>query len=217
VLRSDRRLLGLAVGLSGLAGFVDAIGFLEAGGFFISFMSGNSTRLAVGVAEGTTAALAAVALIVGFVGGCVLGFVVGHLAGTRRRPAVTALVTLLLIAAALLMPWHKELALAAMVLAMGAENAALADNGEVKVGLTYMTGALVRLGQAAAHGLLGIDRPAWVADLSLWLGLVTGATLGALAQLAMGHTALWIAAGLAATLTILAVLLQRRAPATRPH
>ena len=93
MLRSDRRLLALAVGLSGLAGFVDAIGFLEAGGFFISFMSGNSTRLAVGVAEGTTAALAAVALIIGFVGGCVLGFIVGHLAGTRRRPAVTALVT----------------------------------------------------------------------------------------------------------------------------
>ena len=36
--------------LSGLAGFVDAIGFIKLGGFFVSFMSGNSTRLAVALA-----------------------------------------------------------------------------------------------------------------------------------------------------------------------
>lgn len=33
------------IGLSALASYVYAIGFIELGGFFVSFMSGNSTRL----------------------------------------------------------------------------------------------------------------------------------------------------------------------------
>ncbi len=33
----------LAIGLAALAGFVDGVGFLTAGGYFVSFMSGNTT------------------------------------------------------------------------------------------------------------------------------------------------------------------------------
>lgn len=32
-------------------GYVDAVGFMMTGGFFVSFMSGNSTRLAVGLID----------------------------------------------------------------------------------------------------------------------------------------------------------------------
>lgn len=42
----------LAVLLSALAGYVDSLGFLQLGGLFVSFMSGNSTRLAVGISHG---------------------------------------------------------------------------------------------------------------------------------------------------------------------
>ena len=137
MLRSDRRLLGLAIALSGLAGFVDALGFLSAGGFFVSFMSGNSTRLAVAIGErSVSAALTGAGLIGGFVLGVVLGGVVGDRAGRARQPVVLGTVTTLLVAAALLGTVSPSLALATMVLAMGAENAVLADNGDVKVGLT---------------------------------------------------------------------------------
>ncbi|MCW2362956.1 MULTISPECIES: YoaK family protein [Sphingobium] len=204
MLRSDARLLSLAIALSALAGFVDALGFLTAGGFFVSFMSGNSTRLAVGISEGSHAALTAASLIAGFVTGVVIGGLVGHHAKARRRSAVLALVTALLLVAALSAPVSPTLALAAMVMAMGAENAALADNGEVKVGLTYMTGALVRLGQALANRLTGKDASHWRVDLGLWSGLMTGAITGALAYASLGFSALWIAAGLALTLTLLA-------------
>jgi uncharacterized membrane protein YoaK (UPF0700 family) len=51
--RYDRRIRTLAAGLSALAGYVDAIGFIKLGGFFVSFMSGNSTRLGVGLAHGS--------------------------------------------------------------------------------------------------------------------------------------------------------------------
>ena len=50
--RLDRHARILAVSFAAMAGLVDAIGFLASGGFFLSFMSGNSTRFSVGVVEG---------------------------------------------------------------------------------------------------------------------------------------------------------------------
>ena len=41
----DRRIRLPAAYLSALAGYVDALAFLKLGGFFVSFISGNSTRL----------------------------------------------------------------------------------------------------------------------------------------------------------------------------
>jgi uncharacterized membrane protein YoaK (UPF0700 family) len=43
----SRRNILLACALSALAGYVDGIGFLHLGGLFVSFMSGNSTRMGV--------------------------------------------------------------------------------------------------------------------------------------------------------------------------
>jgi uncharacterized membrane protein YoaK (UPF0700 family) len=49
--RLDRNARSLATGFAAMAGMVDAIGFMASGGFFLSFMSGNSTRLSVGIVE----------------------------------------------------------------------------------------------------------------------------------------------------------------------
>jgi uncharacterized membrane protein YoaK (UPF0700 family) len=68
-----------------------------------------------------------------------------------------------------------------------------AENGEVKVGLTYMTGALVRIGKRLAAAILGGDRFGWVAPATLFFGMVIGATLGGVSQLAFGPRALWLA------------------------
>ena len=46
----------LAIALAAQAGFIDALGFLKLGGLFVSFMSGNSTRLGVGLATGASVA-----------------------------------------------------------------------------------------------------------------------------------------------------------------
>jgi uncharacterized membrane protein YoaK (UPF0700 family) len=43
--------LGLAIALTAIAGYVDAIGFLTLKHLFVSFMSGNSTQFAVAVAD----------------------------------------------------------------------------------------------------------------------------------------------------------------------
>jgi uncharacterized membrane protein YoaK (UPF0700 family) len=90
--RYEKRQRLLAIGLAALAGFVDALGFLKLGGLFVSFMSGNSTRLAAGITGVVPGSLFAGALIAAFVGGVMAGETVGRLAGRRRKQAVLAFV-----------------------------------------------------------------------------------------------------------------------------
>lgn len=196
--RYDRRLRILAACLSALAGYVDAIGFIELGGFFVSFMSGNSTRLAVGLVGDWGHSATAAWLVGCFVLGVMLGSLVGHLAKARRRPAVLVLVALLLGgAAAAHMAGAVQAAILLTVLAMGAENAVFAQDGDVQIGLTYMTGTLVKLGMRLTSALLGGERFGWTPYLLLWIGLVLGAVAGAALHPRLGLDALWIAAGAA--------------------
>ncbi len=213
MLRYHPRQQALAVCLAALAGYVDAVGFLQLGGFFVSFMSGNSTRLAVGLARGTQPALVAAGLI----GGFVTGVVMGTLAGRAVRPGfrtsgVMGLVAVLLAVAALLQGLGAgPFAAFATVLAMGAENAVFERDGEVSVGVTYMTGTLVKLGQRLAFALVGGDRLAWIPYLFLWVGLLAGATLGALAFPVAGTGALWPASAAAFGLAAATFAASRRA------
>ena len=180
--RLDRPRQALAMALAGLAGFVDATGFLSAHGYFVSFMSGNTTRLAVNLARDPAAALEPAALIAGFVLGVIGGALVAAYSGRWRKPLVLGLVTVLLGLAALADAFAAPAAsLAAMVLAMGALNNSFQRDGEVAVGVTYMTGALVKLGQGIAARIAGRGGEGWLAHLLLWLGLAGGAVAGALA------------------------------------
>jgi uncharacterized membrane protein YoaK (UPF0700 family) len=187
----------LAIMAAALAGYVDAIGFLSADRYFVSFMSGNTTRLGVDLVTAPHSALLPGGLIVGFVLGVFGGALLAAWAGNRRKPAVLALVAVLLASAAgaSLQQWQlAELAL--LVLAMGALNNTFQREGEVSVGLTYMTGALVRLAQGLAARLTGTGGTGWAGWLLLWLGLALGAVAGALAAInwplaALGVAALW--------------------------
>lgn len=209
--RYDRRLQALAVCLSALAGYVDAVGFMHLRGFFVSFMSGNSTRLAVGLIDGSADALRAGGLIVLFVIGAVLGSSVARFA-RRRRQAVLMLVAGLLAIGALASGLSKPaFAVVAMVLAMGAENAVFQRDGDVHIGLTYMTGTLVKFGQQIVEALCGGDRSAWLVYLSLWFGLVAGAVAGARIFAGIGMAALWPAAGIAAACALWAARIEAKA------
>lgn len=212
----DARSRFLAAALSALAGFVDAIGFLGTGGFFVSFMSGNSTRLAVGVARNAAFAMTALTLVAAFVGGVMIASLVGQVAGTRRAPVVLLLVTALLALAAAIAPAAPSLVTFALVaLAMGAENMIFEANGDVRLGLTYMTGTLVRIGQRLALALSGGDRWAWAPFLLLWLGLIGGAVAGALVFGRIGLGGLWVAAGAAGIATVLVLIFPIANQATR--
>lgn len=193
--RYSARVRIFAACASAVAGFVDAVGFIATGGFFVSFMSGNTTRMGVGFASHGHHGVVAATLILIFVIGVATGSLVGATAvhDRRRRQAVLAFVATLLTAAVLL-DRHDlpALALGAMALAMGAENALFEQDGEVRIGLTYMTGTLVKLGQRLAGALRGGDPWAWTAYLVQWLSLAAGALVGAACYPAFGIAALWL-------------------------
>ena len=203
--RYDKRVQAFAIGLSALAGYVDAIGFIQLGGFFVSFMSGNSTRLGVGLMERSHDAALAGGLIALFITGVIVGSLAGRFAKAHRRSVVLLLVAVLLSAAALAAAvGASEVAIMAMVLAMGAENAVFEHDGELHIGLTYMTGTLVKFGQRVAAAIMGGPRFAWAPFGLLWAGLVAGAVAGATSFHWLGLSSLWIAAVIAGIFAIIA-------------
>jgi uncharacterized membrane protein YoaK (UPF0700 family) len=91
-----------------------------------------------------------------------------------------------------------------MVLAMGAVNNVFQRDGSVAVGLTYMTGALVRLGQGIGGRIAGEPRGSGAAYALLWAGLLGGAVVGAATFALSNQAAFWGAALFAAILAIVA-------------
>ncbi|WP_303718842.1 YoaK family protein [Brevundimonas naejangsanensis] len=194
----------LALLLAALAGYVDSLGFLHLGGVFVSFMSGNSTRLAVSLAEGRWQAAGAVAGVLAlFVLGAMLGALVAGGEGARSRSRVLAVEALLLGGAAVAAgAGIAPVAIGLMVMAMAVENSIFLRDGEVGVSLTYMTGTLVKTGHALAAAVRGGDLWAFRPYMALWAGLVGGALLGAVVYGRLGLDALWPAAAVAMTLAL---------------
>ncbi len=186
----------LACALSALAGYVDGIGFLHLGGLFVSFMSGNSTRMGVSIADGQfLAAAEAFGLIVLFVLGAAAGSLI--VLGRSRRAQRWLLLAegaLLAVAGGCHRQGLDNLAVAAIVMAMGLENAVFQIGGGAGLGLTYVTGALVKVGQLVAAALTGGAAFGWVPNLLLWAALVAGGVCGALVYRGIGLDAIWLAA-----------------------
>ena len=174
--------LALVFALSALAGAVDACGLTILKDLFVSFMSGNTTSLAVAIGHGDRARILAILpLIVTFVAGAAAGTVVAILAGRRHLPVVVLAVALIL-ALPIVAPAATVLA---MTCAMGALNAAMNRAGAVSVSLTYVTGTLVKLGAGLGHLVCGRAKDwVWLEQGVPWLGLVTG---GVLAALGLSH------------------------------
>ena len=197
------RNIALACALSALAGYVDGIGFLHLGGLFVSFMSGNSTRMGVSLADGEwRAAASALGLIVLFVIGAAAGSLIVLGRGVHRQPWILAAEAALLAIAGLCHAFGlPDAAVAAIVMAMGMENAVFQIHGGAGLGLTYVTGALVKVGQLIASALTGGEPFGWVPNLLLWTALVIGSVCGALAYHWINLAAIWFAAGLALALS----------------
>ena len=170
--------------LTAAAGMIDVVGFIELGGFYTSFMSGNTTQLGAGLAHmGPTLFLPA-GLIAMFIVGSFLGSLISSLGGRRGRIGTLAFVILgLLVAIALyangFTPAQSMLTLAA---AAGAQNAVLQPAGAARLGATFVTGTLFGVGQDMARAVRGEAPPwRWVQHFLVWASLLLGAAVGALA------------------------------------
>ena len=202
MIQYDARFQRLAFCLAGLAGFVDAIGFLGSGGLFVSFMSGNSTRMAIGITEAKTLAFAAATLISLFVAGVFLNIIVTAkiTVAHRKVVAISGVAALLIGAACCKWTGSNVAATGFLCVAMGASNTIFRRDGDVSIGVTYMTGTLVKLGHRLADAALGGSRTAWIPYVLLWLALVFGGILGSISYYWSQDASFGFAAGFALVL-----------------
>jgi len=187
--RRGRVGLGLVAGLSVLAGMTDAIGLLALGDF-VSFMSGNTTRLAVAISEADASMVLRLSAAV--LAWPLLLVVTGLLGLAASWPGTTTLAPLL-----------------SAILAMGMLNAVVEQVNGLPIGLTYVTGALSRFGRGLGRWLLGERRAGWRVQLVPWAGMLLGAALGAWLQQRMGLQAMAGSAALACLLALLSGLIPR--------
>lgn len=199
----------LVASLSVLAGMTDAIGFM-ASGDFVSFMSGNTTRLAVAISAGDLGLTGRLSLLVAtFVVGNALGVVVSRL-GRRHALPLLLCIAALLCGGALLPVTDALPALLAAIIAMGMLNAAVEEVNGLPVGLTYVTGALSRFGRGLGRWALGERRNGWRVQLVPWAGMFVGAVLGALLEQHLGLKALAVSGVLAGVLGMVSLSIPRR-------
>lgn len=202
--------LSLAVLVAAIAGMVDVVAFLALGGFFASFMSGNSTRLAIGVTANWHDLQLAASLIVAFVGGVMLAAAMRRRHPARAIPVTLAFVAGLLVIAALFAGFADIWPMLLLAGAMGAVNLLFEDAGDVRVGLTYMSGTLVRLGKGFSDWLSGDRGADWQRPLLLWGSFIGGGMIGVGLYARFGVPTLWLPAAIA---TGLAALTWRAPPA----
>lgn len=213
---SRRWQLSIGLLLTGLAGYVDALGFVRLGGLYTSFMSGNTTQFAVFGAEGEARRMVLPAvLLFAFLTGSVLGSGLAILVPSRwTTPVVLAYEALLILGGLALGLASPELGLAAffVAVAMGSQNAVLAQVKGFRAGTTFVTGALFSLGQKIAQALTRTGEPfGWVGDGLVWASLLLGAYLGAQAYGLFALYALVVPAAIAGGLALITALLALRA------
>ncbi|GJE25993.1 YoaK family protein [Methylobacterium organophilum] len=217
---SRRWQIGFGVLLTALAGFVDALGFIRLGGLYTSLMSGNTTQLAVAAGHSDAgAAVLPTLLIAVFLLGSVIGGALTALAPARWSSAAILLFEALALCAAFAAAeaaTHIGIASLFLALAMGSQNAVLAQVQGFRAGTTFVTGALFAFGQKLALALAGQGpRFGWVGDCVVWLSLLLGAVAGTVAHRHLDITALAIPAVLTALLAVAAgvvTLLSRPRP-----
>jgi uncharacterized membrane protein YoaK (UPF0700 family) len=200
-----RAALVLAGGMVFLAGATDVYGLSKLRDLFVSFMSGNTTSLGVAIGSGNTQRAAAAAIIIGlFVAGAAMGTVLAEFAGRWHSVVVMVGVTVLLTIAAVL----PAVSIYSLVLGMGALNAAFSRIDGANVGLTYVTGALVKVGQGVGRLVCGRGGGdwAWTVQGIMWVCLLAGAVSGVWAQGRFGEGEVWVLPGLALILTMGAVV-----------
>ena len=194
--------LSLGLVLTASAGFVDAIAFLQLGGFYASFMSGNTTQLGAALAgqpgpQGTVLIWFPAILIALFFGGAFFGTLVVRAYGRWGSLYVMASVVAILLFVSVL---RREGALfiqpvLLLAAAMGAQNAAVQPIGAARLGVTYVTGTLFNAASDFACSLRGeTPKWRWLQHVAVWFSLMVGGICGGVGHFLLGLNALFVPA-----------------------
>jgi uncharacterized membrane protein YoaK (UPF0700 family) len=213
--------LGVGLVLTAVAGFVDALGYIQLGGFFASFMSGASISLGVSASGAEWEAMYHAAVLIAiFVIAAATASVISGIMRPWGIPSALLLEAACLSGATLMIEsgWPSFDSVIPVVAAMGIQNTALRPIGGVRLGVTFMTGTLVSLSQAVGRSFIGREGSwTWVPHALVWCSFVAGAGSGAVLHAKYGFIALaaptvavWVLGGLTMSAAFAIVRRQRR-------
>jgi len=183
---TPNRKLFTGLAFTACAGFTDAIGLIQLGGRYVSFMSGNTTQLGASLSDSAFGpTLLLVGLVVLFFAGGTSGTILA-LSDPRWGPS-RALAMVIGVVMLALFAWRAgvpvELSIVALAFAGGAQNAILPPQGAARLGATFVSGTLFSAGQDLGRALLKqAPRWRWLQHLAVWASLCGGAAIGALAD-----------------------------------
>ncbi|HVY14279.1 MAG TPA: YoaK family protein [Rhodopila sp.] len=181
-------LLGLALTMT--AGYVDAIGYVQLGHLYVSFMSGNSTQFGMALAAGDMSVVTwGGSVIALFVMGSFLGALIVELfPRTKILATLSCEIFSVIVALALSLAGIGRAAVLPVVVAMGLQNAIHQVVVGADTGKSFITGTLFGVGAALAKALLGRGQPlqAGVHALS-WCAFAMGVVLGAFSHAWFGR------------------------------
>lgn len=181
-----RKKIALALFLSGLSGFIDILGLFGIGGMFLSFMSGNSTRLAFYLAEGHfLQAFPYLLLIMSFVFGAFLGDLIKSRFPNDVLLPILSTETLLIFLSFMMVYLNiqDEWSYLPLTVAMGLQNAIQIKVDNKIIGRTFFSGVLHSLGTDISQAMQ--KKKPWTApllDLFIWVVAVSGAFLAGVLQ-----------------------------------
>lgn len=196
--------------LAVLAGVLGATAFTHSAGYFVTFMTGNAQRAALGYfRDDVTLSISAGVLMLCFVAGVVVASVCRRHFWVAHPHGPTVLTTLSLFAAMVLGliddGWEEVnldfVPIMLVVFGVGALNTSFVKDGEVSVPLSYVTGTLVKMGQGIERHIAGGDVTEWLGYFLLVASFVVGAAFGGCISLILNGTGMLIAATVMCALT----------------
>jgi uncharacterized membrane protein YoaK (UPF0700 family) len=173
--------------LAGLAGVLGATAFTHSAGYFVTFMTGNAQRAALGYfRHEVVLSVTAGVLLVCFVAGVVVASVCRRRFWTAHPHGPTVLATFSVMAATVVdvidQGWKEaQLDFAPIMLVVfgvGVLNTSFVKDGEVSVPLSYVTGTLVKMGQGIERHIAGGTAADWLGYFLLFASFVLGAVVG---------------------------------------
>jgi uncharacterized membrane protein YoaK (UPF0700 family) len=178
----------LSWALAALAGLIGAAAFTHSTGYFVTFMTGNTERAALGYFRNQPwLAVTAALLLAAFVGGVVVASLCRRHLWVAHPHGPTVLTALSLgVATAICVAMHGwsatgDLSLAPILFvafAIGALNTSFVKNGEVSTPLSYVTGTLVKMGQGIERHISRGSAAAWLGYFLLYMSFIAGAAIG---------------------------------------
>jgi uncharacterized membrane protein YoaK (UPF0700 family) len=196
--------------LAVLAGVLGATAYMHSAGYFVTFMTGNAQRAALGYfRHDVVLAVSAGVLILCFVAGVVIASMCRRRFWTGHPHGPTVLTTFSLLAATVVdvidEGWEEvQLDFGPIMLVafgVGALNTSFVKDGEVSVPLSYVTGTLVKMGQGVERHIAGGKASDWLGNFLLFASFVIGAAVGGGIGVLVNGTAMLVVATVLCAIT----------------